>query len=207
MSLLESIHLEHLPPDHTAHIAVYQSVTNAAFLQQQLLDGNSDFEYAFIDASVIISRTHVLAAVFRAVNDLLEGRLRSRNVHSEIVFCLSPSNNIAESFRRFGITPTTTTQLIIIKISTPPTPHLSASTIQEHLASVIEGTQVPFTDEVLADMTDWARVRKIYKVGGGSANGKQAVKNGDGGAAAVAAQRRELGLQVLGAMALRGYGN
>lgn len=43
----------------------------------------------------ITSRLHALAATYRAVNDLLENRLRTRNVHSEIVFSLSPSNNVS----------------------------------------------------------------------------------------------------------------
>jgi EKC/KEOPS complex subunit CGI121/TPRKB len=38
---------------------------------------------------------HVLAAVFRAANDYLNNRLKSRNVHSEIVFALSPNNNVS----------------------------------------------------------------------------------------------------------------
>jgi hypothetical protein len=59
MALLESIHLEHLPVDCTVHVALYESVKNAAFLQQQLLAGNSDFEYALIDASVVSFLTHI----------------------------------------------------------------------------------------------------------------------------------------------------
>jgi len=43
----------------------------------------------------IVSKIHALAAVYRAVNDLLENRLKSRNVHSEIVFSLSPNNNVS----------------------------------------------------------------------------------------------------------------
>jgi EKC/KEOPS complex subunit CGI121/TPRKB len=53
MALLQSIHLEHLPPSHMLHISLFHSVSNAAFLHQQLLDGNAEFEYAFIDASVV----------------------------------------------------------------------------------------------------------------------------------------------------------
>lgn len=45
----------------------------------------------------IFSRTHILAAVFRAVNDYMNGRLKSRNVHSEIVFSLSPNNNVGST--------------------------------------------------------------------------------------------------------------
>jgi hypothetical protein len=50
---LQTLQLEHLPPTHAVHVAVYRSVTNAAFLQQQLLAGNTDFEYALIDASIV----------------------------------------------------------------------------------------------------------------------------------------------------------
>jgi hypothetical protein len=53
MSLLQTVQLEHLPPTHAIHIALYRNVTNAAFLQQQLLAGNTDFEYALIDAGVV----------------------------------------------------------------------------------------------------------------------------------------------------------
>ncbi|KAL1630072.1 hypothetical protein SLS54_000932 [Diplodia seriata] len=89
-------HLSHAP----VHVALFQHVRNAAFLRQQLLAGNQAFEYAFLDATALLSTTHVLAAVFRALNDQLNGRLRSRNVHSEIVFSLSPNNNVREARAR-----------------------------------------------------------------------------------------------------------
>ena len=53
MTLLQTITPEHLPGDYALQIAVYQDVKNASFLQEQLLAGNTDFEYAFIDASVV----------------------------------------------------------------------------------------------------------------------------------------------------------
>jgi EKC/KEOPS complex subunit CGI121/TPRKB len=53
MALLQTIHLEHLPPSHAIHIALYRDVKNATFLQQQLLTGNTNFEYALIDAGVV----------------------------------------------------------------------------------------------------------------------------------------------------------
>jgi EKC/KEOPS complex subunit CGI121/TPRKB len=52
-SALETFHLEHMPQTHSVHVAVFRDVQNAAFLQQQLLARNADFEYAFIDAGVV----------------------------------------------------------------------------------------------------------------------------------------------------------
>ncbi|KAI9861416.1 MAG: hypothetical protein M1813_005313 [Trichoglossum hirsutum] len=89
-----SVNLEHTPLELPIHISLFRDVENSAFLKQQLLDGNEEFEYAFIDASVILSTVHALAAAYRAVTDLLNSRIRSRNLHSEIVFALSPNNNV-----------------------------------------------------------------------------------------------------------------
>lgn len=93
---METAHLPHLP-DHPLHICLFEQVQNASYLRKQLLEGNTDFEYAFLDASVLLSRNHVLSACFRAINDLLNQRLKTRNVHSEIVFALSPNSNVSMS--------------------------------------------------------------------------------------------------------------
>jgi len=53
--LLQTIQLEHLPPSYEIHISLFESLQNAEFLQKQLLEGNKDFEYALIDASVVCS--------------------------------------------------------------------------------------------------------------------------------------------------------
>ncbi|KAI4249648.1 MAG: hypothetical protein L6R40_000437 [Gallowayella cf. fulva] len=215
MSLVHTVRLAHLPEDLLIHIALYEDVKNASFLQQQLLDGNTSFEYAFLDASMIVSSTHLLAAVFRAANDRLNGRLKSKNVHSEIVFCLSMNNNIAESFRRFGISPTTAS-LYAIKVSSSPP--IDAASIEQHLAENIEGTPVPFTDLHIAKYTDIAKVHKAYKFsiaakGNGRANDKGQKERRrqeyewemvNGSQGQDEAERKELEIIVLGLMALRG---
>lgn len=50
---LETLKLEHLPSEHEILLGFYRNVQNASFLHQQLLARNSQFEYAFIDASVV----------------------------------------------------------------------------------------------------------------------------------------------------------
>jgi EKC/KEOPS complex subunit CGI121/TPRKB len=99
---LETIKLEHVPDTHSVHVAFFTSVTNAAFLQSQLLARNPDFEYAFIDASCIVSRVHLFAAVFKALTLQQRGALETPNVHSEIVTRLSASNNVRTSCPSHG---------------------------------------------------------------------------------------------------------
>lgn len=53
MSGLETIQLSHVPKDYPVHVALYRDLNNAKFLREQLISGNAEFEYAFIDASMV----------------------------------------------------------------------------------------------------------------------------------------------------------
>lgn len=50
---LELVPIEHVPSSYSVFVAAYREVQNAAFLHQQLLNRNADFEYAFIDAAAV----------------------------------------------------------------------------------------------------------------------------------------------------------
>jgi EKC/KEOPS complex subunit CGI121/TPRKB len=204
--MLQTIHLSHMPPELAVHVALYHDVKNAAFLKQQLLDGNADFEYAFIDASMILTTAHVLAATFRAMNDHLHARLKSRNVHSEIVFALSPNNNIGEAFRKFGIGDTTS-DLLVIKVSTSPS--VTSESVRTHLGNAIEGTCVDFSNENLHPASDLGKIRKAYKVTSNMSPKDQSKPskpqvNGLDGIDPAFKEKKELEIALLGAIALRG---
>ena len=201
--MLKTLNLAHMPPELAVHVAIYKNVENAPFLKEQLLAGNTDFEYAFIDASMILSTTHVLAATFRALNDYLCERLKSRNIHSEIVFCLSPNNNIGEAFRRYGVSDTSKS-LVVIKVSTDPS--VTHDSVEAHLKEVVKGSPLPFEDSSFEDISDLPKIVKAYKLSQTQhTKGKStpnAVANGDG--TSVPNERHELEVSVVGLMALRG---
>ena len=94
---LETLEIEHIPPTHRVYAALFHDVTNTDHLHAQLLARNPDFDYAFIDASSVISRRHLVSAIFNALVVLLDGTLLSATLHSEIVLSLSPNNNVSSA--------------------------------------------------------------------------------------------------------------
>ncbi|KIV95885.1 hypothetical protein PV10_03486 [Exophiala mesophila] len=197
--MVQTVQIAHMPPDLVLHVGLYRDLTNAGFLRDQLLAGNAEFEYAFIDASMIVSTKHVLAATFRTLNDYLNERLKSRNVHSEIVFALSPNNNIGEAFRRFGISETTK-NLLVIKVATSPA--VTLESVTSHLNEHIKGTQVVFDDASFNSLSDIGRIKKVYKLTSPTSGKVNGVANRVQGAG-----ERHLDFlesQILGSIALRG---
>lgn len=196
---LEKLQLEHIPPGYQVYAAFFRDVTNTDFLHAQLLSRNSEFEYAFVDASSVISRLHILSAVYSALNALIDGTLRTPNVHSEIVVSLNSSNNvlspgnpfphalllipaisrqISDAYRRWGISPGKTKDLIVVKIvpprpdaqgelqPQPPTQKQTQDAIWAHLTTDVKGTPTLLTDSELSQATDWPKVRKYYRLNG-----------------------------------------
>lgn len=132
---LEEIRLEHVPDTHRVYVGLFRGVSNAGYLQSQLLSRNSDFEYAFIDASSVISRLHLLAAVYKALTVLLDGTLKTPNVHSEVVCALSPSNNVCLLSYLSGLAPCRSVVL--------PADHVSSILAIRYLKHTVVGASHP----------------------------------------------------------------
>ncbi|CAN9207597.1 unnamed protein product [Alternaria alternata] len=207
---------------YPVHVALFKDVKNASFLRRQLLEANPDYDYAFLDASMILTPHHLLSATFLALHGHLTHRAKTRTPHSELVFRLSPNNNIGESYKKFGIADTTTA-LIAVKL--PLSPSSTASTDEKstyekdesiknesvslHLGSAVEGTSVELgeTGEELGMWCDVDKVRKAYKLGGdGGKKGKKGAVNGDGGDVErrKAEEKKDIESVVLGIIALKG---
>jgi EKC/KEOPS complex subunit CGI121/TPRKB len=125
------------------------------------------------------------------------------------VFRLSPNNNIGESYRKFGVSDTTTS-LIAVKLPLSPPPSandakasyekdksITNESVSQHLGSVVQGTSVPIGElgEELGSFCEVEKVRKVYKL---SAGGK-GKKSGD-----IGGERKEMESVILGTMALKG---
>lgn len=92
-----------------------------------------------------------------------------------------------------------TTNLLVIKVAT--TPEVTSASVGQHLSEHIKGTEIPFDDASFHDISDLNRIKKIYKIAPPAARkvGKQA-----NGVPSGINQTRNLEVQILGAMALRG---
>ncbi|KAH9853321.1 CGI-121-domain-containing protein [Lenzites betulinus] len=165
-----SLHYPHLPTAFsTVHVALYTNVSNSAALRTRIVrasqlegpEGDAEREavnFAFVDARLICSPLHLQTAVYQAILAQAQGALRTKTVHSEILWALNPTNNITEAIRRYGVSDASTA-LIVVRISSP-----DLEDVETQMNAVVEGTLVPLDD--LAQITDWASVKKYYKLNG-----------------------------------------
>ncbi|ETW84598.1 hypothetical protein HETIRDRAFT_314488 [Heterobasidion irregulare TC 32-1] len=156
-------------PQHISivHVALFTSVSNAKEIRARIVkastvegpDGDDEREnvnFAFIDAKLITSELHLQTAIYQAILAKAQGALRTRTVHSEILWALNPSNNITEAIRRYGVSDTSTA-VIAVRITSPDFQDVSGK-----MCAVVKGTMNPLSS--LEALTDWSAVKKYHKL-------------------------------------------
>jgi EKC/KEOPS complex subunit CGI121/TPRKB len=104
----------------------------------------------------------------------LTSRPKTRTPHSELVFRLSPNNNIGESYKKFGISDTSTA-IIVVKLplsassldgSYSKDEAITNQSVSAHLGSVVQGTSIEISDngQELGMFCQLDKVRKVYKL-------------------------------------------
>ncbi|XP_022801798.1 EKC/KEOPS complex subunit Tprkb-like [Stylophora pistillata] len=78
-------------PSYTTNLALFTNVKNSIDLRKLIIQGK--IEAALLNASMIIDPFHVAIAGHKALQLFQQGKMKTRTLHSEIVFNLSPSTN------------------------------------------------------------------------------------------------------------------
>ncbi|KAM9846158.1 EKC/KEOPS complex subunit TPRKB [Aulostomus maculatus] len=141
-------------PDHIVTQMLFKAVTNAAELRQSAVEGK--INGALINPTMLVSPFQVLVAANKAVHLQKIGKMKTRSLNSEIIFNLSPTNNISEAFRRFGVSDGDNSVLVVLVHSKDDLQLLS------DVSAKVDGRQVPVED--VSSLSDIAKIKKLYKV-------------------------------------------
>mmetsp|Transcript_955 Transcript_955/g.1708 ORF Transcript_955/g.1708 Transcript_955/m.1708 type:complete len:195 (+) Transcript_955:23-607(+) len=83
-------------------VSCFKNVKNIEELKEYAFSDSSPLSISLIDCENIFSYQHFLVASNLAVHNYKEDVMKTRNVHTELIYSLSPSKNVADSLRRIG---------------------------------------------------------------------------------------------------------
>ncbi|AEY95263.1 FABR201Wp [Eremothecium gossypii FDAG1] len=145
-------------PDTKLYISLFRNVSNAP----EVVDSLAELPYSIIDARTLLSREQLLSAVYRAMLEKHCNKLRTRNLHTEVLLCLSPTSNvmsqIGDAMKRFGIKKDSTSVVLVKAVTGDETFD------PKGFSEVIRGEELEFSDTALRESADIDTIRENYKL-------------------------------------------
>ncbi|XP_034019272.1 EKC/KEOPS complex subunit TPRKB [Thalassophryne amazonica] len=141
-------------PEHSVTQMLFKEVKNTTELRKSAVEGQ--LNAALINPTTLVNPFQVLVATNKAVHLQKMGKMKTRSLYSEIIFNLSPTNNISEAFKRFGISDGDNAVLVVL------VHNKEESQLLSDIRAKVNGQQVPVED--VSSLSDLAKIKKLYKV-------------------------------------------
>lgn len=132
-------------------IAVFRGVSNAGELKNWMIKG--EVQACLLQPKLILDVFQILISVNKALHNAKVNKLKTKSVYSEIIFNLSPTNKINESFKTFGIDDKTL-DIVVVTLGKKEDAEKVAARVRGEITNVTE----------LNNLASKQLIRKVYKI-------------------------------------------
>lgn len=92
-----------LHDDVVVEMALFTHITNSHIIIDTLKQRNTDYDFTFLNANLILHPSQIAVAAHKTLSSF--PNIITPTLHSELVFNISGTTNITQSYKRFGVTP------------------------------------------------------------------------------------------------------
>lgn len=151
-------------PEHKIILSYFTNVEpgNLDHIKSQLIGANKDYDYCFLNTTHIVSLEHLKSGIYRAIQNYSNNSMKAKTLNTEVIFNLSPVNNIMDSMKRFGVDPSCSKALVIKVLEAGELEEEVFKSIQKVFEDTVESKEL--TDEELFNSVDLAKFKKVYKL-------------------------------------------
>lgn len=149
-----SLHLDELTGKQL-NVYLYQNVQNIEDIHNKLL--NKELPCCIIKANLVLDPFQIAVAANKAVLNFKYKQMVTKNLFTEVIYCLSTSRNISQSLSTFGIS-SDTKNILVVTICDEQ----EKESTEKIIFDCIKGSRIPISK--LSNFTDFDLIEKHYKI-------------------------------------------
>lgn len=151
-------------PEYVVFLAYYTGATTESLttVKSELINRNPDYDYCFLSTGLIISLEQLRSSIYKSVLNFEHENMKAKSLNTEILFNLSPVNNINYALKRFGINENRSDVLVIKVYKKEDAADFEE--VNRKISVLLGANAVELSDKVLEDQLDLNDFKKLYKL-------------------------------------------
>lgn len=155
--------------EYTVFLSYFQGIENEVLstVKKELVAGNKIYDFCFLNSNHIISLEHLYSSIYRSISNLENDCMRAKTVNTEIIFNLSPINNIMDALKRFGVDESLDKTIVIKIFKTSEVSDEILQSTNRHLLNLLQvdpSQNLKLDDSLLFELVNIDKFKKIYKL-------------------------------------------
>lgn len=150
-------------PEYSVFVGYYTDIKSETLKQvkEQLVAGNQTYNYCFVNTAHLISLDQLSCSLHRSIQNHELNRMKAKTLNTEILYNLSPTNNINEALKRFGVDESRL-DIIVIKVLSRSDDEAQCNTEIEKLLEGSSTTEL--SNVLLTKLVDLKKFLKLFKI-------------------------------------------
>lgn len=147
-------------PEQNVFLAYYTGIDTSTLttVKSELVARNPLYDYCFLSTTHLVSMEQLRCAVYKSVENSVHGTMRAKTLNTEIIFNLSPINNINDALKRFGVDDLRS-DVIVITVATD-----AFEEIDGKVSELLGVESLELNDQVLQSTLDVKKFKKLFKL-------------------------------------------
>lgn len=155
--------------EYTVFLSYFRGIENEVLstVKKELVAGNKVYDFCFLNTNHIISLEHLYSSIYRSISNLENECMRAKTVNTEIIFNLSPINNIMDALKRFGVDESLDKTIVIKIFKTSEVSDEILQSTNRHLLNLLQvdpSQNLKLDDSLLFELVNIDKFKKIYKL-------------------------------------------
>lgn len=154
-------------PEVTVFASYYLGISSETLktVKSELVSGNKEYDYCFVSTTHLISLEQLCCSLHRSIQNRELQRMKAKTINTEILYNLSPTNNINEALKHFGVDETRSDIIVLKVLQAADATKSALETIDSDLRSLLGGDSTRnISDSTLRETVDLKKLFKLFKI-------------------------------------------
>lgn len=151
-------------PLFKAFAVLVTDIRNQQDIKEKVIKGNLKYDFAYINGHNLLSLEQLYSALYKTLLDKSQNGMKSKTLHTEFIYNLSPMKNIMDCLNKFGVSEDAHTMVVVRIVQNDKITPDYFNEVLKSVQEIIDGDIIELSDMNLQHFSDLKKIEKNFKI-------------------------------------------